>query len=196
MIAALYVETDGVYSGLPNVEVWDKDRDARRYDGPHPVVAHPPCERWSQMNRVNVSRWGYRMGEDGGCFESALRIVRKWGGVLEHPAESAAFSHYDIPRPARWSWQKTMGGDWITEVNQSAYGHLATKRTWLLYHGTELPPRLDWRRIRGTHQIGGFDRTLPDLPRSQRAETPIPFRDLLIGMAETVERAAAAGRSY
>ena len=42
MIAALYVEKDGVYSGLQGVDPWDEARDARLYAGPRPVVAHPP----------------------------------------------------------------------------------------------------------------------------------------------------------
>lgn len=49
MIAALYVETNGAYYGLDGVDPWDEERDARLYDGPHPVVAHPPCPRWGKM---------------------------------------------------------------------------------------------------------------------------------------------------
>jgi hypothetical protein len=49
MIAALYVETDGAYFGLPGVDPWDEARDARKYAGPHPVVAHPPCQRWGRF---------------------------------------------------------------------------------------------------------------------------------------------------
>lgn len=45
MIAALYVEKGGAYYGLEGVDPWDEQRDARLYDGPWPVVAHPPCER-------------------------------------------------------------------------------------------------------------------------------------------------------
>ena len=45
MIAALFVATDGCYFGLDGVDPWDIHRDARRYTGPHPVVAHPPCFR-------------------------------------------------------------------------------------------------------------------------------------------------------
>ena len=33
-IAALYVETDGCYFGLPGVDPWDEARDARLYAGP------------------------------------------------------------------------------------------------------------------------------------------------------------------
>lgn len=40
-IAALFVEPNGPYAGLPGVELWDLSRDARLYDGPYPVVAHP-----------------------------------------------------------------------------------------------------------------------------------------------------------
>ena len=46
-VAALYVESDGPYAGLDGVDVWDEARDARTYAGPYPVVAHPPCARWS-----------------------------------------------------------------------------------------------------------------------------------------------------
>ena len=185
MVAALFVETNGVYCGLDCVDPWDKERDARKYNGPWPVVAHPPCERWSQMNRVNASRWAYKMGEDDGCFASALVSVRTFGGVLEHPAESLAFPAYGLPRPRR-GWQLTIDGDRLCEVNQSAYGHRATKRTWLLAHGL-VPPPLNWKRVRGTHQIGGFDVTLPQLPKRERATSPLPFRDLLLSIARSVK---------
>ena len=84
MIAALYVETSGVYSGLPDVDVWGIERDARLYAGPHPVVAHPPCERWGRYAtggpRADPSKPGFQprkeVGDDGGCFAAALASVR------------------------------------------------------------------------------------------------------------------------
>ena len=48
MIAALYVARAGTYFNLLDVDPWDEIRDARLYDGPHPVVAHPPCQRWGR----------------------------------------------------------------------------------------------------------------------------------------------------
>lgn len=193
MIAALYVEPLGCYAGLPDVELWDEARDARLYAGPHPVVAHPPCDRWHMLSAVNHKRWGFKINEDGGCFASALAAVRKWGGVLEHPAQTRAFRFHGIPQPTSRGWQRTFDGDWITEVDQAAYGHRARKATWLLYHGEAPPPELIWRAVRGTHQIGNFDKLLPVMAKREALATPLPFRNLLIDMARSsrAERKAA-----
>lgn len=191
-VAALYVETDGAYFGLPGVDPWDEARDARLYAGPWPVVAHPPCDRWHMLSAVNHARWGYRINEDGGCFASALKAVRTWGGVLEHPAQSRAFRFHGIPQPDARGWQRTFAGDWITEVDQAAYGHRARKSTWLLYRGDRAPPALDWRNVRGSHQIGLFDRKLPVMGKREALATPEAFRDLLIGMARTAQQREAA----
>ena len=94
MVAALYVEKGGAYFGLEDVDPWDEERDARLYAGPWPVVAHPPCGRWCQLASVNEARWGAKIGEDGGCFAHALESVRRFGGVLEHPAYSLAWDHF------------------------------------------------------------------------------------------------------
>jgi hypothetical protein len=190
-VAVLFARADSHYKTLPDVEVYDMERDARTYDGPWPVVAHPPCDRWHLLSAVNHQRWGYTINEDGGCFKAALEAVRKWGGVLEHPAESRAFRMHGIPEPARGRWQRTLDGDWVTEVNQSAYGHRARKRTWLLYCGATMPPALDWADKRGTHRVGfGFpadtDSPLPRIKQSEALATPEPFRNLLIGMARSV----------
>src|ERR1700746_705970 len=69
MIAALYVETNGVYYNLPHVDPWDEARDARLYAGPWPVVAHPPCARWGRYFSGGPSaRVRRKLGDDGGCF--------------------------------------------------------------------------------------------------------------------------------
>lgn len=184
-VAALYVASGGSYYGLDGVDPWDEARDARRYAGPHPVVAHPPCDRWHQLSAVNHKRWGYVINDDGGCFSAALAAVRLFGGVLEHPAESRAFKFHGIPEPVSDSWQYTIDGDWVTEVWQSSYGHRARKRTWLLYNGRHLPPILNWRRVAGEFQIGFFDQKRPQLPKAERSATPAPFRELLLSIARS-----------
>lgn len=99
MIAALFVDPRGCYAELPDVDLWDERRDAREYPGPHRVVAHPPCSRWCRLAGLVQARWGHRIGDDGGCFRSALAAVRKWGGVLEHPAYSKAWAAHGLLAP-------------------------------------------------------------------------------------------------
>ena len=97
MIAALYVESNGIYYGRPDVDPWDADRDARKYDGPHPVIAHPPCARWGRYWSGGPSAsYKRKLGDDGGCFAAALASVRKWGGVLEHPEASHAWTTFGL----------------------------------------------------------------------------------------------------
>lgn len=76
MVAALFVQSKGCYFGLPNVDPWDEARDARLYAGAHPVVAHPPCQRWGKMwfgQPLTVKRTGERkqLGDDGGLNKAA-----------------------------------------------------------------------------------------------------------------------------
>jgi hypothetical protein len=186
-IAALFVATGGSYYGLPGVDPWDVARDARLYDGPHPVVAHPPCQLWVNFAALNFKRYGgehNRPGNDGGCFASALASVRKWGGVLEHPAFSNAYAAHGLesPRKHQDGWVHVGRGEYTCEVWQSAYGHQARKRTWLYYVGPN-PPELDWTRQAGTHQVGWFDRIKPTLSKRDAMASPPAFRDALIGLA-------------
>jgi len=135
-VAALYVDQHGCYENQQGVEVWSEQKDARKYAGPHPVIAHPPCQLWGKLAFVNYKRWGgvhNRPGNDGGCFAAALEAVNKYGGVLEHPAQTKAFPEHGIPSPKIMGWQKTIDGAWVCEVWQSAYGHKANKATWLYY---------------------------------------------------------------
>ena len=207
MIAALYVQKNGCYYGLTNVDPWNEERDARLYDGPWPVVAHPPCERWGRMwfgSPEYVGRTGKRLtfGDDGGCFEAALASVRKWGGVLEHPEASGAWRTFGIkapPRSGTWVSADFCGG-WTCYVEQGHYGHAARKGTWLYAHNVELPAlrwghsgqRLDpvalerygyekARRSGITGRIGG------KFKKDARAASPVQFRDILISIAETAQ---------
>lgn len=202
IVAALFVETNGRYFGVPGVDPWDEPRDARTYVGPYPVVAHPPCFLWVNMAGVNWKRYKrqkpawYPGGTDGGCFESALASVRKYGGVLEHPAFSHAWKHFDLRAPMQWTspqdvnvgWalHRQEGNglySWVCEVWQSAYGHKARKRTWLYYVGRERPQELNWSRRPGSHQVGWFDRIKPTLSKKEASATPAEFAAQLLQLA-------------
>lgn len=201
-IAALFVATNGPYFGLEGVDPWDKHRDARLYPGPHRVVAHPPCERWGRYwsGGPNPNAKRQKLGDDGGCFESALASVRKWGGVLEHPAHSAAWEHFGLlapPETGGWIRADWMDGHngWTCHVEQGNYGHRARKATWLYAVSDELPI-LKWGPSAGVRIDEGFHSTderararaagiapIKRISQAERIHTPNLFRDLLLRIA-------------
>lgn len=209
MIAALYVETNGCYFGLPDVDPWDITRDARKYAGPWPVVAHPPCERWGRYWNGGPSARVQRLkGDDEGCFASALASVRRWGGVLEHPEGSHAWRAFDLntpPRGGAWVVADWLGG-WTCCIEQGAYGHRARKATWLYACHVDLPS-LNWGKAKGdfvrldegSHSIEERRRAIKTgacqrLSAKQRKATPLEFRDVLLSIARASvsnEKAAA-----
>ena len=222
-IAALFVAADGPYALLPNVEIWTEasgqqsllggpvHRDAREYRGPHPVVAHPPCERWGRYWHGGPSAKEPRTkGDDDGCFKSALRAVRAFGGVLEHPEASAAWSTFGLnvpPRTGGWIQADDFGGSTCC-VEQGHYGHRARKATWLYAWGAHMEgprdlPVLRWgpsenrarldvgfhtaeERARG--KALGLDvvRGAARLSARECWETPAEFRDVLLAIARSV----------
>jgi hypothetical protein len=188
MIAALFVATGGCYFGLPDVDPWDIFRDARLYAGPHPVVAHPPCERWGRFATVG----GQLVGDDEGCFEAALIAVRRFGGVLEHPEGSHAWKRFGLlPPPRAGGWHTRTGRrpiEWTCCIEQGRYGHRAPKKTWLFASGMVSLPELRWGITPPDMSLSPRQRKTgicQRLSHKQRAATPIPFRDLLLDIART-----------
>lgn len=197
MIAALFVEHNGPYYGLTGVVPWGERKDARLYNGPYPVIAHPPCERWGRYWSGGPSAKVRReLGDDSGCFKSALDSVRKFSGILEHPEASHAFKKYGLPIPAwrgGWTDPDEFGGRSCC-VAQGHYGHKARKMTWLYGVGIQFPD-LIWgpsksgiRLDEGFHSKEERARAIKTgicqrLSARQRKLTPEPFRDLLIKIA-------------
>ena len=216
MVAALYVDARGPYIGLPDVDPWTEERDARTYDGPWPVVAHPPCARWGRYwfgGPMAAARGQRRkMGDDDGCFAAALQSVRRFGGVLEHPADSHAWPWFGIAKPPRcggWikaDWVHGLDG-WTCCVEQGHYGHRARKATWLYAVGVKEPlPVLTWgpseaciRLDYGYHSAEERRRAmrngvLAKMGHLERRLTPLPFRDLLLSIARSVPQSSSSNR--
>lgn len=196
LIAALFVIKGGPYD-IPGIDLWDIERDARKYAGPYSVIAHPPCERWGRYWFGGPSaRVRRELGDDNGCFESAIGSVETYGGVLEHPEASHAFTRFGLIRPPKsGGWIRSREG-WVCCVEQGHYGHLARKATWLYFVGPEKPPELKWgtsgQRLRmdyGYHSKEERARAVKTgrcqrLSKRQRTITPEPFRDLLISLVK------------
>lgn len=198
LIAALYVADNGPYINLPNIDPWTETRDARSYNGPHRVIAHPPCQRWCRYWNGGPSAKVKRLkGDDLGCFDRALWAVRNFGGVLEHPEASSAWPYYGLAKPPQkggWIEADSFGG-FTCCVAQGHYGHKAQKLTWL-YVCKVKTPELKWglcpnmmRMDLDFHSKEERSRAIKTgicqrLSKRQRSITPIPFRDILINIAE------------
>jgi hypothetical protein len=202
MIAALFVLPDGPYAGREDVDLWDEARDARRYDGPH-VVAHPPCQRWGRYWSGGPSARVRRvLGDDDGCFASALASVRRWGGVLEHPEASHAWGTHGLPAPPRWGgWIQDVWGGWTCCVEQGHYGHEARKATWLYYVGIDEPAPLTWGRCGSRARLERYHSkeeraravktgACQRLSRRQRLITPPAFAEALLALARSARGVA------
>jgi hypothetical protein len=210
MIGALYVESGGSYFGLPEVDPWDQERDARQYAGPWPVVAHPPCQRWGKLwagQPLWIKRTGERKikGDDDGCFAAALDAVRRYGGVLEHPWGSHAWPHFGLnvpPRAGGWIAAELPGGGrfgWTCCVEQGRYGHYARKPTLLYAVRTDFPS-LRWgigKAVFPPEAVAKYGlaycKRAGELAfkgggkdNSHRIGTPPEFRELLISLAQSV----------
>lgn len=183
MIAALYVAENGPYFGLPDVDPWPLARDARKYRGPWPVVAHPECKRWGRYWSGGPSaKRRFKLGDDGGQFLAALAAVRRFGGVLEHPADSHAFRIFGLGAPPRdGGW--VAAGDfigWVCHVEQGHYGHPARKATWLYAVGVDDLPSLRWGPCSGRRRIDDGYHTAEErrvaCKRARAREAHLPTR--------------------
>jgi hypothetical protein len=188
-VVALYVDPHGPYPGIVR-EWYDAERDARTYEGTLPVVAHPPCGPWSSLR--SLSR---ETTKD--LAPHALAVVRRNGGVLEHPAGSTFFEHAGLPRPG--GLPDLFGGITFV-VEQCDWGHVARKRTWLYVVGlpsiTAIPPRPGPREpthwCSGVHTPGARGKPPPGIKicsASQRRKTPVAFAQWLVDLAARCRQA-------
>lgn len=153
-VAVLFARADSHYKSLPDVEVYDMERDARTYDGPFPVVAHPPCRAWGRLRKFAKPR-----PDERNLARLAVALVREFGGVLEHPDSSTLWAAQRLPEPG----QMDNFGGWTLGISQHWWGHRAEKLTKLYIVGCSPRgiPDMPITLGESTHVIAQH-RTLPD----------------------------------
>lgn len=192
MIAALYIDPRGPYPKILGVDCWDEIRNADYYPGADPIVAHPPCTHWGRQ-RHNAQK------NDAHCAPRAVTLVRRFGGVLEHPAYSKLWRYCGLPLPDE---PCDAAGGYTIEVNQVEWGHVARKPTWLYLvrvprEAIEPPP---YPGRQPTHWLSGYRNspTRKVYPKNgspvppgikvcsaqQRRRTPVLFAEYLVRLAE------------
>lgn len=170
-VAVLYARADSVYKGIAGCDVWDEQRDASRWPGGMPVVTHPPCRGWGKLRQFSHATHEERM-----LAVHAVKMVRRFGGVLEHPAESTLWAHCGLPMPGRAPDEH---GGWTAQVRQCDWGHKAEKLSWFYIVGVHpddlpaLPPRGEPTGVIKPQR--GVPRTLKIVTKAEReANAPPP----------------------
>ena len=182
-VAALYIDPRGPYPRMEGVDCWDEARDATAYMGPHPVITHAPCGPWGHLRAL--CRYQRR-----DLAPLAIRQVRRWGGVFEHPQGSLLWREQDLALPRPGVPPDRYGGVTIS-VEQVAWGHACRKPTWLYLVGIDLEFALAGVRTGGlpTHGIASRARRGGLLAPSAevRRRTPPAFAEWLVALARSVE---------
>lgn len=183
MVAALYVRSDSIYKSM-GCDAWDIERDARKYNGPFPVIAHPPCGSWGRLRMVSKASQ-----TEKDCAIIAVSQVRRFGGVLEHPEGSTLWKSLGLPKGN----EVDKFGGWTLSVDQHWWGHKARKRTWLYIVGIsqrDIPP-FSPSFTTPTHVIERSQRMRKKnirklvLPHGLRNSTPPQFAAWLIELASS-----------
>lgn len=168
MIAALFVRKTSHYKTFPGVDCYDLERDSLTWRGGCPGVFHPPCRSWGKLSHFANPRAGER--------ELALwsmAMVRKFGGVVEHPKTSRL-----------WSAAGCLGygirddhGGILIPVYQSWWGHKAPKETCFYVVGAmpELPD----------YEPSKMVQSVENMSQACREVTPLPLARWLVHLAES-----------
>lgn len=184
-LTVLFARSDSVYKTLPGCDVWDIERDALKWPGGNPVIAHPPCRAWGRLRAFANPR----PGEKDLAFW-AIDQVRKWGGVLEHPASSTLWPAANLPKPG----QHDEFGGFCIGVDQFSMGHRAKKMTLLYIVGTSpqaLPPvPLLMQEPSHVIQTNKAHNARPHVTKAEREATPLPFALWLCQVATTCRQPA------
>lgn len=188
MVAVLFARADSNYKALPGVDVWDAERDARRWPGGCPVVAHPPCRAWGRLRHFAKPR-----PDERALALFAVDQVRRFGGVLEHPEGSTLWPAAGLPSPGH---SDEFGG-WTLPIAQHWFGHRAEKLT-LLYIVGCAPARVpdfpvvlgaashviaQGRTRGGVRLVKGVPGWRPEVTKAEREHTPPALAEWLVELA-------------
>jgi hypothetical protein len=151
---ALYVRKDSDYKDRTNWDCWDSNRDALKYKGKEPVVAHPPCRLWGNLSHLacrDLEITEEQKAKEKSLAVHSLKVVRENGGILEHPSKSKLFQEFRIPDLTEQQLDLFGAADewggFSIEIDQYDFGHIAHKMTKLYICGLdrdelpELPPK-------------------------------------------------------
>lgn len=163
-ITVLCCSGNSVYKDIVS-DCYDETRDAFSYYGDNPVIAHPPCRSWSAFLAHQAKP---QPGERALAYH-CLRLMRKNGGVLEHPAHSRFITQYLQDPSLR-----------MVEVHQEWWGYPVKKKTWLLMPSHYDLPEIPFNLL--PHKRHGD--IFASMSQRQRSHTVPAFAEWLINLVQ------------
>ena len=142
-------------------------------------VAHPPCRAWGALRHFARPRPDER---DLAIF--AVDVVRRCGGVLEHPAYSTLWRVAGLPFPG----ERDAFGGWTLPLPQFWFGHRARKNTGLYIVGTDIRNLPAFPMVLGdapcvvASRLRGGGRR-PEISKAEREATPPGLARWLVDLA-------------
>ena len=190
-IAVLFARKDSIYKQFLNCDVYDIERDARRYQPGLPIIAHPPCRAWGKLRGLAKPR-----PDEKELAVWSVWKIRENGGILEHPEGSKLWDELNLPKGS----QVDEFGGWTLKIHQSWFGHLAEKKTLLYICGVspadipaypislDIPQRVitNTKRRNGIRIKAGDPGFRTECTKAQREHTPQALAEWLVLLASKV----------
>lgn len=186
-IAVLFARSDSIYKTRFDLDVYDELRDARTFDRDVPIIAHPPCRAWARLRALAKPKEHEKQ-----LAIMSVEIIRKNGGVLEHPESSKLFELMALPNPLSDPGSKDQFGGFTFPIQQKTFGHKARKNTWLYICGIEPAqlPHYPFLMGEADYVVTHGKRTLKwkkELTKAEREETPYELALWLVEICNLIE---------
>ena len=181
MTPILFCRDDSAYKNRQDCDVYDKSRNALTYNGSDPVIAHPPCRAWGCLSHMAKPEAGERE-----LAIWAVGVIRKNGGILEHPAKSKLWAHCGLPYP---NGLPDGDGGFSVLVDQYAFGHVANKPTNLYIVGAypDQLPAIPRKHGRASKSITGQVPNTTRCTQYEREYTPEALIDWMLAVCKIIK---------
>lgn len=186
MVSVLCVQRRSVYKKM-GLDCYDEDRGMGSFVGKNAIVCHPPCAQWSIMRGLAKNNPAQKM-----LAIECIELIRKLGGVLEHPKFSQLFGKH-LPMPGVID---DFGGYSIL-VEQHWWGHRCRKQTMLYIVGCPQSalPDIPYSLDAIGYKVGwNKSKRLKSVNKKEASATPPKFAEWLVQVAEICDENINGGK--
>lgn len=165
IIPVLFVHKKSNYKKNKHFDCYDEFRNAMTYTGSSAVICHPPCRLFSRLRGLSCAPIEEKL-----LAYHSIDLVRKNGGIVEHPHDSQLWKEKQVVKPGTID---EFGGFSIC-IDQSWFNYYTPKRTLLYIVGMKPKQIPDY-----SFNLDITTRKFQNLTKKQRSESTPEFIDFL-----------------